>query len=225
MVKKQVRLKGKTSGLTVNFDITPDVSEAAHANYAEIADIRIPGSILIYSGSPSRTFSLSGKLYARTSAEADVMYSLQNILRSWRMPKKNNLRGNSANTNSDGSAFTVNTKNPSDVYKVSTDEETKKQRTTISGGELFGNDSDTPEVIKLYGYGTQFKGIPTVMTNLNFNFSSDVDYIVTTNLKTWVPIIQDVTIELKEAREVDGGPGSIQSFDIIKFRKGVLDNW
>ena len=89
------------------------------------------------------------------------------------------------------------------------------------GGNLF---EGTPEVLLLEGYGTQFKKIPVVLTNVTFNYTSEVDYIKSSE-GAWVPILQEVSISLKEAREVTSGLASISKFDLAKYKAGTLEFW
>lgn len=72
----------------IEFDVVPDINETATANYTEISDIRAPASILIYMGSPSRSFSINAKLVSRSIEEAQYNINILNILRSWRMPEQ-----------------------------------------------------------------------------------------------------------------------------------------
>ena len=94
LVKSNGNVTGTTittsSGVStgsVSFDVTPDINESGTASYFEASEIRAPCSILIYMGSPSRTFQINAKLISRTTAEAYATEQKVNILRSWRMPE------------------------------------------------------------------------------------------------------------------------------------------
>jgi hypothetical protein len=82
-----------------------------------------------------------------------------------------------------------------------------------------------PEILKLYGYGGasggQLRGVPVVITSLNIDFPNNVSYLKTTNGKADVPIVQNISISLKEARSVD----DLEKFNIYSFRSGELLNW
>lgn len=93
LAKEQTELAEK-GGYAVAFDVTPDINESATAMYGEVSDIRAPASILIYSGSPSRTFQINAKLLSRTDVEAARTERSINRLRSWRMPES--LKGGAA---------------------------------------------------------------------------------------------------------------------------------
>jgi hypothetical protein len=71
----------------VTFYMTPNVGESGSATYGEISDIRMPASVIYYLGSPSRSYSISAKLFARTTTEANRAYRDLRLLRSWRMPE------------------------------------------------------------------------------------------------------------------------------------------
>lgn len=77
---------GRNTGVVVFF-VQPNISESGTAQYTEIGDIRQPASLLIYMGSPSRTFSIDATFVSRTQAEAEQNLRYVNILRSWRMPE------------------------------------------------------------------------------------------------------------------------------------------
>ena len=183
---------------TVVFRATPEISENRAVNFSEISDIRHPGGLLIYIGTPPRTFDISARFVSRTTAEATEAYAFTNLLKSWTMPSK---------------------------------------RENTSGGAEWdsgnGGYKNTPAVVRLYGYDKgnkgNFRGIPVVITSLNLSFPPDINYIKTDS-GVFVPIIQSVSIALKEARkfselrgETDGSGGI--GFDMTKFKNGELDAW
>lgn len=199
------------SNYYIEFDVTPDITEAGSVSYFEAGDIRGPGSILMYMGSPARNFTISAKLVARNAAEAIRVNKQIHILKSWRQPE------------------------------------------SYVGGLADG----TPTLLYLQGYGKMFKDIPTVMTDLSIEFSSEHDAIAVTgqeyagsvNSETYteyldgrsrqrtkstpvvthydsaVPIIVPVSISLKEARSVEGDLEGFDTFDIIRYRNGTLVGW
>jgi hypothetical protein len=171
----------------VTFLITPNVSESSSATYGEISDIRMPASIIYYLGSPSRMFSITAKLFARTQSEADYTYTIIRLLRSWRMPEKG------AGQEGSGSGIEL---------------------ATGSAGQ------STPKILQLSGYNGMFNNITVVLTELNFTFPEDVDYISASSGHK-VPILSEVTISLKEGRSIN----DLKQFDINSFRSGRLPNW
>jgi len=78
---------GQPTGVVVFF-VQPNVSESGTANYLEVGDMRQAASLLIYTGSPSRTFSIDATFVSRTVSEAETNLAYVNTLRSWRMPEK-----------------------------------------------------------------------------------------------------------------------------------------
>lgn len=75
------------SNFYIDFDATPDINESGSANYNDISEIRAPASIMIYSGTPSRTYQINAKMFSRTQEEARRTEKKLNVLRSWRMPE------------------------------------------------------------------------------------------------------------------------------------------
>lgn len=160
---------GKTDFSTVVFNVTPQLSESGSLVAVDIGEMRSAGSIIIYLGSPARTFNINAKFVSRTPQEASINLNYINILKAWRMPQ---------------------------------------------------GDMEEPETIRLFAYDKVLKGIPCMMQNLNIEWSDDVDYIPSTN-GVPVPIIQTVSIALKEARNFD----DIQNFKYEDFKAGKLDQW
>ena len=221
----------------VTFFISPEISENRSVTYVEISDVRLPSSILIWMGSPSRNFSLNAKFLARSEQEANVAFRNLNILKSWCVTKSPLDSSNTvtrSNVNDILKTVTVESRDPSNSVEIDTqgDESVTASETSKS----FTADSifqDTPEVLLLEGYGGQFRSIPVVITSLNITFPSDVDYIQNSK-KVWVPILHEVSISLKEAREISGGTqlddgssldASISSFNLQKFKEGTLEYW
>lgn len=175
----------------VTFKVTPELAENKSVSYVPITEIRAPGSIHIFMGSPSRTFSINGKLISRTKEEALENFKYLSLLRAWTKPdNKYAARAGSGGT-------------------------------MVSEGRTL--DNNVPRILKLYGYGQQLKGIPTVMTSLNINFPSDTDYTPFGDGKNTgkMPIIMSVDIQLQELRSSE----ELSNFDIDKYRTGTLDGW
>lgn len=85
---------------------------------------------------------------------------------------------------------------------------------------VYADNDEAPHVLRLRGYGAQWKGIPVVIRSLNFEHSSEVDYVRATGGAD-VPIVQTVSIQLTEART----PDELDTFDLEKFKLGILPNW
>jgi hypothetical protein len=216
---------------SVVFFSTPEIAENRTVSYVEISDIRQPASILIYMGSPSRNWSIGAKLIARSKSEADVSFRNINLLKSWCVThstlgsvgqnstvtrvnvndKVTNLDQNSPSDTSAGNAQDGTT--PGAQVSTSTPK-------TFAAGDLF---TDTPQVLLFEGYAGQFRRIPVVVTGLNITYPQDVDYIQNST-GVWVPIVQDISVSLKEARNITG-TASIASFNLQQFKQGTLQYW
>lgn len=171
---------------TVEFIVTPELSESRTVNYLEISEMRQAGGLLVYIGTQARTYTLNARFVSRTPAEADVSYTYTHVLKSWAMPDKTASSGSSSQTR--------------------------------TGGE-----QNAPEVLRLYGYGheKQIRGVPVVLTSLNIEYPSNVSYIYNTDGDAQVPIIQNISIGLKEARNMD----ELNKFSLASYKDGTLQNW
>lgn len=104
----------------------------------------------------------------------------------------------------------------------------------------YGFDRETPQVLRLYGYGRTWQGIPVVIQSLNIEYPDDVDYIpaataldnVVTNgsgqgvtkyeYGSLVPVIQKVSIQITELRT----PSELfKDFELEQFKLGILPRW
>lgn len=180
----RLRLFGKNSsggGRSVRFEITPQVSEQASSILNEISEIRAPASILIWMGSPARTFNINAKLLSRTPEEAEQSFKDKNLLSSWRMPE---------NMDGDAAGFGI---------------------------------MSYPSTVTLWGYNGMFRGIPTLMSSINFEWPDDVDYVRSTS-GVYMPILMNVSISLKEAQATESEL-SFSDFNIKSFRAGTLKKW
>lgn len=81
---------GSATGV-VHFFVQPNVSESGSANYINIDDMRQPGTMMIYTGSPGREFSITAKFVSRTVEEANINAAYVQRLRSWRLPESEGL--------------------------------------------------------------------------------------------------------------------------------------
>jgi hypothetical protein len=71
---------------TVEFYSSPEMEESGSTIYISLDDIRSPASLMIWMGSPARTFSINAKLISRTQDEADESFTQKSLLQAWRMP-------------------------------------------------------------------------------------------------------------------------------------------
>ena len=81
-----------------------------------------------------------------------------------------------------------------------------------------------PETLRLFAYGNVIRGIPVMVQSLNVEYSSEVDYLQTKDangVAIWVPIVQNVSIGLKEVRSSD----DLATFDYASYKSGQLIQW
>ena len=65
----------------------PSIHESGEVQYEEVQLVQHPGSILKYTNTPSRTWSIGNiKLVSQTAAEATKNQNYISLLRTWRMP-------------------------------------------------------------------------------------------------------------------------------------------
>lgn len=75
------------AGDSVVFYASPELEESGSTIYISLDDIRAPASIMVWMGSPSRTFTINSKLISRTQKEAQESVRQKNLLQAWRMPQ------------------------------------------------------------------------------------------------------------------------------------------
>lgn len=94
--QNEVRLVSYSKDVVI-FRSTPEVEESGSSLYLSIDNIRQAASLLVWLGSPSRTFTITNKMVSRTIEEAEANYKYLSLLRAWRMPSQG------AGTQTDGS--------------------------------------------------------------------------------------------------------------------------
>ena len=169
--------EGSANRLYVILDVQPEMSEAKSVQYIEISEIRSAASMLIFIGSPSRTFTINAKLVSRNRQEASENFRRLHAMKSWSQP---------------------------DLTKTGN-----------------AKDLESPRIIRIYAYGKNIKGIPTVMKSINVDYSIDCDYITTLDGSAQMPIICPVNMTFQETRTSD----ELSLFDILKYKKGLLNEW
>jgi hypothetical protein len=209
----------------VEFDVTPDITESGSVSYYEEGNIRGPSSILMYMGSPSRTFSINAKLVARTPSEARVAQKKIHLLKSWRMPESyagGVVSGSPALLYLQGYG-----KMFKDIPVVITDlsidfsSEYNAITTGESGEDLLssmarGYSVDGKGVTVEGGKDAKGNQLPPPMVSRQFEYQGSA---------TAVPIIVPVNISLKEAHSVEGSLEGLEGFDILNYRNGILHGW
>jgi len=75
------------SGLnTLVFEVMPSISERNSASYDSFAPLHAGGEILKFRNTTARSWSISGKLIARTVEEASLNLAYINMIRTWNKP-------------------------------------------------------------------------------------------------------------------------------------------
>lgn len=82
----KVKLRSEIDGVSITFDVMPEIGESLSASYDEFNPIQHPGGILKYKGTNAREWSINVHFASRTASEATENLKKINILRSWMMP-------------------------------------------------------------------------------------------------------------------------------------------
>lgn len=194
----KVKLIGNISGLSVVFDAMPQISVHNTAKYSAIEPSHLIGSYYVYDNSPSATYSLSDvKLVSRNPKEAGENLKRILTLKSW-------TKSYFGKTDNLGSA----------------------------SDDLSQWLGSPPEVLTFSAYSTgdsrgHIYNIPVVLTSLDINYPNDVDYIYTGNDTgdkingTPFPSILTISLSLNEQHSAK----DYESFNLHKYRNGILDNF
>jgi hypothetical protein len=194
----KVKLIGNISGLSVIFDAMPQIGVHHTAKYSPIEPSHLIGSYYVYDNSPSATYSLSDvKLISRNPKEAGENLKRILTLKSW-------TKSYFGKTDNFGSA----------------------------NDDLSQWLGSPPEVLTFSAYSTgdsrgHIYNIPVVLTSLDISYPNDVDYIFTGNDTgdklngTPFPSILTISLALNEQHSAQ----DYESFNLHKYRNGILDNF
>ena len=202
---------GGLSNYYVEFDATPDITESGSASYFEAGEIRAPGSILMWMGSPSRTFSVSAKLISRNQIEAKRSERMIHLLKSWRQPER--YTGG------------INASPPTVLYLQGYGKMFKDIPVVLTDLTIeFSSEHDYISIGEQtidYWEGAYRElnvagGPPLEIANAQPRSKK---------FTSAVPIITSVSLTLKEARAADAQLDGLEGFDILKYRNGELIGW
>lgn len=221
----------------VEFEVTPDITESATATYYEEASIRGPASIMMYTGSPSRSFSISAKLVARNVTEAKKVSEQIHRLKSWRMPES--YEGGFAQKAPAVLLLQGYGKMFKDIPVVMTDLsiEFTSEFDYISIGESVIDDSpyasmSDEEYAKANGPEQGTGTVAPADSSLDTLEVTAKKLPPSTKITSAVPIIVPVSISLREVHNVDIFEEGVEdpftglsTFDILKYRNGNLGSW
>jgi hypothetical protein len=221
----------------VVFEATPDISESRSVDYQKIDPIHMPGSIMAYATTPSRTFGVSNiKLISQTRAQADVNMAKLQTLRSWCMPRFG--KGMSYLSASEVPVKSVIASTAPGQSQEKAQAENDKRalaerdkfildhNKTVKDDELLGA---PPPILFFSAYSGSIAGggspqfmqninrIPVVITSLDIPYPSDVDYIPNSKGVPF-PTIMIISLSLTETHS----PKTFSNFDLKKFKEGKL---
>jgi len=208
----------------VVFEATPEINETRNVNYKSLDLLHMPGSILAYANSSTRTFNMVIKLVSRNIDEATKNSENLQILRSWTLPyfgkssgglttkqieNRNRLDRNRKSSRSND----ISKSNPSDygLHK-----------------NLLGQ---PPDLLHLNAYSNfennpnenfigNINNVPVVVTQLGNSYPSDVTYFPTLHGEPF-PVIMTVDILLTEAHS----PKEYSNFSLSDFKNGRLPHF
>ena len=220
----KVRLMSTVTGLGVPFKVSPDFIENRNVNYKTIDPVHMPGQILIYGGTSSRTFNISNvKFVSRTEEEATKTMNYLNMLRGWSMPYYG--RNSSTISKEQAKARGVLSTDPSDGFDR---DNAIYNPDSLLGRQLLGA---PPDILHLTAYankntnqrnhGMNIHKVPVVIQNLSIPYPSDVDYIQTDTGEP-IPTIMSVDITLQEAHSPTEYS---ENFSLYQYRKGILPHF
>lgn len=232
----------------VIFEVTPAISVSGSVEYAAITPIHIPGSIQIYKHTNSRQFNITAHFISRNVQEATQNRIYLKTLEGWKMPyfgatttvssdqtQARNQRQANAQTNQPGAQFHAGDAPLSPEQRATI----AQNRISSEGVDLLGA---PPDVLYFYGYSssandnrssaysTNLNRIPVVVSNVEYSWPEDVDYLPTfanlsqssiTPQSEPFPMKMDVSITLLETHS----PREFEKFDLAKYKNGTLINF
>lgn len=217
----------------VTFKVTPDVSESRSVNYNAIDPVHLPGQIMVYRNTSSRTFGVSNiRLISRTPEEAEENLQTIWLLKAWTMPRFGN-----SSTLSENSEQARNRKQDATFQRNNrfATEEVQAERLRRYGREMIGA---PPPVLLFSLYSKQPAGtmkqeggsgpilghinnVPVVITSLGIPYPSDVDYILSAESQVPMPLIMTIDVQLTETHS----PREYEKFSLDDYRSGRLSNF
>lgn len=224
----------------VEFEITPTFSENRSVEYTPVTPIHMPGSIMIYKNSASRTFSVGSKLISRNTTDIlrNMMY-LQ-ILRSWTMPyfgqsRTDTLQSSRVNSERQDMESRLNQPNEQQLQAQQINRNnqdinaTQTQLDNVRRNAQFGVLGAPPDVLYLYAYSTEahdergvgfvnINRVPVVLTSLGITYPEDVDYLPNPGNNEPFPTRLDLTLELAETHS----PREFEQFSLFDYKFGNL---
>lgn len=188
---------------TVIFDATPEFSESRTVNYKNIDPIHAPGGMYMYANTNARTFSIQGKLISRSVFEATKNLAYVQYLRTWAMPVFGIV--------GPGAAAGEGILGAPPALLFLTAYANSQPGSQPVQTLVPTSDGTVPAI------GNNIWQVPTIITQLDIPYPSDVDYLPTINQIPF-PTIITVSISLVEAHS----PNAYQNFTLQDFKTGNL---
>lgn len=191
--KTLVSLSDGTNAIV--FDTSPKISETGTVTYTPRNIPHLPTSINYFESVSARTFNMSDiKFISRTTHEAEQNKKARHIIKSW---SKN--------------SFGIENKAG---FKLGMPPKILLFRAYCSNTGVL--DLDNIDLLPVGGVND----VPVVITQFDFDWPNDVDYIADTEGNP-TPIIQTCSLGLLEMHS----PQQITSFDFESFKNGTLLHW
>jgi hypothetical protein len=192
----------------VVWDITPEFSEGRSVQYKNIDPVHAPGAMYMYAQTGARTFSINGKFAARSINEATRNLAYTQYLRTWSMPVFGLVGSNPAPGEGILGAP------PAILFLTAYSNKNPGAQAVQSTVPTSDKTGFVPAI------GNNIYNIPVIITNLDIQYPSDVDYIPTIN-QIPVPTVANVSISLVEAHS----PNAYAKFSLQDFKTGNLVNF
>jgi hypothetical protein len=208
----------------VVFHVMPDISENRSVTYKTLDPIHMPGNILAYSNTNSRTYNLgSVKLISRNTTEATENLKTLWLLRAWTMPRFGFEGSAAVDARKDDNLNNQN--KPEKIRRRDINDDREKIKHDEYVAATPGVLGEPPAVLLLSGYSNDniqnkmqhINNVPVVITNLGIPYPTDVDYIPTID-NIPMPTIMSLDINLTETH----APIEYERFSLNDFKIGLL---
>jgi hypothetical protein len=209
----------------ITFEASPEINENRNVNYKSQDLLHMPGSILAYANTSTRTFNMVVKLFSRNIEEATKNSENLQILRSWTLPYFGKSQLDLTKTQ-------IENKERLNRGKKSFKSANDAVLNNPSDYELYNNLlGQPPDILHLNAYSNSdnsvngdFTGnlnnIPVVLSQLGNSYPADVTYFPTIHGEPF-PVIMTVDILLTEAHS----PREYSNFNLADFKSGRLPHF
>lgn len=183
----------------VVFKVSPEINESRSVNYKSQEVLHMPGSILSYASSGTRTFNVVVKLIARNIEEATENAKDLQLMKSWSLPYFGNSGAATSDNSTDFELYKSLLGQPPEVLHFNAYSDP-----TNSSGINLGN----------------INNVPVVVTQIGNSYPTDVTYFPTINGDPF-PVLMTVDILLTETH----APSEYTNFSLSDYKNGILENF